>query len=136
MFSQVISTELPNYSFSKFVIPSNLKYEGWQKYLNKDSDKELLFHILHGFPIGFLGPITSHSYIQNHPSANNYEQHMDDYVKEELAQGALLGPFESNPFSWSHISAYMSRNMADPAKRRIITDLTYPTTHSVNAGHN
>ena len=133
MYTYVVSSGLPNYSSAKFVIPSNLNIKGWAKYLYKDSDKELLSHICHGFPTGFLGPISSHSYLKNHPSSNNYPDHMDEYIREEVAQGALLGPFDENPFEWSHISAYMTRSKADPNKRRVINDLTYPLSHSVNS---
>ena len=46
----------------------------------------------------------------------------------------MLGPYQDPMFNeWSHISPMMTRPKSDPNKRRIITDLSYPTDNSINA---
>ena len=51
-----------------------------------------------------------------------------------MSLGGLVGPFTKTPFvEWCHVSPLMTQPKADPQDRRVITDLTYPNTSSVNA---
>ena len=70
----------------------------------------------------------------NHPSATQYPAQVDSFIKDEIRLGGIVGPMQAPPFvEWCHLSPIMTRPKADPEKRRIITDLTYPRPRSVNA---
>ena len=59
---------------------------------------------------------------------------MDEFVQKEMACGAVHGPMSTPPFKeWTHILPMMSRPKSDPAKRRVILDLSYPPQNSVIA---
>ena len=68
----------------------------------------------------------------NHTSAIEHEQHIDQYIAEELKYGALYGPFEDTPIP-VHVSPLMTRAKQNSDKRRTIVDLSWPTNASVNA---
>ena len=73
------------------------------------------------------------STLENHASAKEHTQHIDQYIEEELTYGALYGPYESVPFK-VHVSPLMTREKQNSDKRRIMVDLSWPKDHSVNAG--
>ena len=58
---------------------------------------------------------------------------MEQFLQDEIKEGALIGPFKTPPFKpWFHRAPFMSRPKAS-GKRRTISDLTFPRSHSVNA---
>lgn len=65
-------------------------------------------------------------FIKNHPSATNYPTHVTNYIDQEIALGAIIGPFEVAPFqSWCNIAPLMTCEKANGVDRRIIVDLSY-----------
>ena len=81
-----------------------------------------------------MGPMYDSQSTPNHDSAIKFPDHVDDFIWTEKDAGVLVGPFVDPPFvPWVHISPLMSRAKADPSKRRIITDLTFPRDKSINA---
>ena len=71
----------------------------------------------------------------NHLGDPAHAHFITDYVEVGVANSALLGPFLVLPFSpWAQCSPMMTRPKADPTKRRVIVDLSYPPRRSVNAG--
>ena len=81
-----------------------------------------------------MGPVSATTENTNHPSAEQFPDQVQAYIQEELQAGAMVGPFDTPPFTpWVHVSPIMSRPKSDPGKRRIITDLTFPAQRSINA---
>ena len=63
-----------------------------------------------------------------HPTA------IEEYMIKEIECGAMYGPYSTPPFApWFHISPLMTREKADPAKRRVIADMSFPQESSINA---
>ena len=58
---------------------------------------------------------------------------MDQYIKEELHHGALLGSLD-HPLFDIHISPFMTRPKSGSEVRRTIVDLSWPKGHLVNDG--
>ena len=135
IYDAVRSVGLPNCMGARVPLPSALNIEAWRNYINHDTDEaDLLEYVLFGFPLGYLGPQSSTDGVQNHDSALRFPSHINDFIAVEIEAGALIGPFNSAPFTpWAHISPIMSRPKADGDRRRVITDLTFPTDQSVNA---
>jgi hypothetical protein len=74
--------------------------------------------------------------VKNQPA---YIDHVYDYIKEEIKQGAILGPFSQIPNETIHVSPIMTLTKGD-AKRRVIVDLSYPyefgkSVNSVTSPH-
>ena len=67
-------------------------------------------------------------------SALQYPSHVDAYLSDEINHGAMLGPFRDPPFNDLHISPFMTRDKSSSDKRRVIIDLSWSKSQSVNAG--
>ena len=55
-------------------------------------------------------------------------------MQEELAFGAIKGPFSQNPIRKPHSSPFMTREKPQAVHRRVIVDLSWPKGGSVNSG--
>ena len=135
IYSAVKATGLPNFLGARIQLPTDIKIESWRELAtNSKEDVQLLDMIQFGFPLGYNGPITNTSEPINHQSANQFPNDISQFIAEEKAHGALIGPFNDSIFDqWQHVSPMMTRPKADPTKRRIITDLSFPPQQSVNA---
>ena len=133
IFSTVRDTGLPNAVGARIVLPTKLNIPAWEELLT-GYDDTLLDYIRYGFPMGYIGPTSDLTDTPNHPSVTQFVPQVDSFVDKEIGLGGLIGPFKTAPFSeWSHVSPLMTRPKADPANRRVITDLTFPRHKSVNA---
>ena len=92
------------------------------------ADDLVLRGIKHGFSVQYQGPpCYAPPERYNHSSATSFPDHINKYVQEELAHGALEGPFEKPPFTpWFHVSPMMTREKTDSDSRRVIVDLSFP----------
>ena len=135
IYDAVKATGLPNCMGAKIPLDSGLNLEAWENYVDKGSDEvQLLAFARYGFPLGYLGPCSDTTSTPNHTSAVEFPEDVKKFVKGEVDKGALAGPFLAPPFTpWAHVSPLMSRPKSDGISRRIISDLTYPKQHSVNA---
>ena len=124
---------LPNCIGEKIQLPTKLKLHNWEKYLKGEQYEELLDCLRFGWPLGYNGPISTHDYLDNHPSANDYPNDVDEFIKSELELGAIIGPFDRCPFEFSRVAPLMSQEKTSSSKRRIISDLKFPLESSVNA---
>ena len=59
---------------------------------------------------------------------------IDKYLRTEPSYGAVLGPFESNPFSSDIVLSPLNSIPKGDSERRIIVDLSWPIGSSVNDG--
>ena len=59
---------------------------------------------------------------ENHTSAIQYVNQIDNYLAEELRYGAIYGPFKELSFP-SHVSSLMTRATKNSDKRHTIMDL-------------
>ena len=92
--------------------------------------KKLLDYLTFGFPLGGdrTKPIISTAQ-DNHSSAREWPQAVSEFIKEELDQGALLGPFDEPPhthYTWAPLLTRPKGN-----GRRVILDLSFGD-YSVN----
>lgn len=89
--------------------------------------------IQYGFSLQYCGPVLEELEIEAHASASNYPQHVEDYLKTEIREGAIIGPFMDPPFvEWCRTSPLMTRPKGDGDKRRVIVDLSFPPDKNVN----
>ena len=59
---------------------------------------------------------------------------MIHYLKEEVERGAIVGPFTEPPIKNLHVSPFMTRDNSNSDHRRVIIDLSWPISLSVNSG--
>ena len=73
----------------------------------------------------------------NHKGATSFPSHIDNYIETELQHKAIIGPFQSIPFTKSTpvgVSPLSSRSKKDSDQRRIIVDCSWPIGSSLNDG--
>ena len=129
IYDKVRSQGVPNYKGAKVPLPSPLKHEAWvRESTGHEQDHELMQGIKYGFPIQYTGgPLYGAQTKQNHPSAQAYKGHIDQYFEKECALRAIDGPFKDYPFTpWCIVSPLMTRPKSEEGKRRVIVDLSFP----------
>ena len=90
-------TGKPNFLQARIPIQPQLNIKAWEKALVGYWDRQLLELIKFGFPLDFNRACSLGQYTGNHSSANDFPEDIEAYLEEELAYGAILGPFEKNP---------------------------------------
>ena len=124
----------PNYMGLQIPVVSNLNQMKWAAYLDQYWDWQLPLLIKYGFPLDFDWNHVVHTDKINHRSATEYPDHVTTYLHDEVANNAMLGPFEAPPINNLHISPFMTRDKSSSTNRRVIIDLSWPIGHSVNSG--
>ena len=123
-----------NYMGARERVPSGLNIEAWRTYLQGYEDANLVDFLAFGWPINCQrvnGLVTS---AINHPSADNFPEHVEYYIATELGHEALAGPFSEPPVDGFHASPLMTRPKKDAQHRRVIVDLSWPDGGAVNDG--
>ena len=136
-FCQIVEASgLPNFQACKILLKTHLCLENWELRLKDYHDEKLIDLLKYGFPISFEGDLVpSNKVIVNHKGAIDYPEQIDKYLLEELALGAVMGPFDNSPFEVPcKISPLNTIEKKDSEKRRVILDLSFPSGQSVNEG--
>ena len=122
----------------KIVTP--LQPIAWREYLAMYPDQNLttffINGITQGFRIGFDYTLVSlKSSRRNLESAQSHIAVVDDYLKTEIALARVAGPFSPKAVGQGQISRFgvIPKNH-QPDKWRLIVDLSYPSSHSINDG--
>lgn len=88
-----------------------------------------------GWPINYTADILPESSLSNHPSPISLSKHVDYYIATELGHGAIAGPFIHNPLPRPLIcSPLQTVQKRGSTKRRVVMDLSFPPSCSVNSG--
>lgn len=90
-----------------------------------------------GWPLSFdrSTELSNSKKVRNHKGAKSYAKDIDKYIKKEVGYGAVLGPFNKNPFENTlTISPLNSVPKTNSEERRVILDLSFPKGKSVNDG--
>ena len=98
----------------------------WATICTTEEDVITLSYLIYGFPAGYEGPVPTPSQA-NHPSAINHRQDVEAAITKEIIEGAMLGPFDSPPFTpWTQTNPLLTRPKKDSHSRRVIMDLSWP----------
>ena len=136
IYSAVVQTGVPNSLDARLTLPTALQIHKWEAIATGHRDDVIVLDgVRYGFPSQYWGPprpTLSPGY--NHTSADAYPNKIREYVKKELDEGAIIGPFTTAPFEWVHYSPLMTRPKAsqDGLARRVIVDLSFPQGQDIN----
>ena len=134
IFSKVTRQARPNHSGAKIPLMHGLNINQWETLTAGHHDSLLICHLTYGFPLGFATTDRPSADRLNHPSANRAQQAVQAYIDMEIAHGAITGPFNTPPFSpWFHTSPMLVRGKKDSSQKRVIVDLSWRISRSVNA---
>ena len=132
IYTAVTGVSGHNYKGARVPVPSGLCVAAWRKYLEGYHDVGLPDFLEFGWPIHCDGTAVVAPTFRNHPSALHYPEDIDFYIATERAFGALGGPYAQPPFTYMHLSPLMTRVKKDAEHRRVIMDLSWPPTASIN----
>ena len=80
---------------SQIQVKSQLNPDVWEKFLEGYYDKQLLYLIRYGFPLDFDKNSKLSKSTENHKSALMFPGDIDQYLKEEIEFGAIVGRFSN-----------------------------------------
>ena len=111
-----------------------LNIPAWRENRHKFVDHQLVDFLDFGFPTGFQGFDIPTLNLPNHSSSTANPSHFSAYIATELRHNALAGPFRDQPFKeWFRTNPMLTRPKRDSNKLRVILDLSFPDTSSVNS---
>lgn len=116
-------------------VPTKINIDLLQQLLQGYEDMEVVEWLKFGWPTGRpLNCPETKSLLINHKGANLFPQHIDNYFKTEISQGATIGPLVGVPWTErvaiNPLNSRSKRGSSD--NRRIILDLSFPRPGSVN----
>ena len=88
--------------------------------------------------LGYFGKNQQHDFfdvskVKNHKGAKDFPRNAQEFLNKEKAYGAILGPFNTNPFAFNiTITPFNTVPEKGSDERRIILDLSYPKGSSIN----
>ena len=129
IYDAVRSSSRHNHEACRIPLPTALNIEAWEREGRDHPQDEMVIEgIKFGFPIQYCGPPQYQAAdCPNHASAKRFPVQIQNYIDEEVAHGALEGPFNGPPFTpWWVTSPLMTREKTDSEDRRIIVDLSFP----------
>ena len=129
----IYRSKLPNYKGVRIPVNSNINIEFIRENFNNYFDEEIVQYLEFGWPIGVTGEPPNKTRVQNHAGARNFPEFIDSYIIKEIQHKAILGPYEENPFESNIFISPLNSVPKDGNSRRIIVDLSFPESESVNS---
>ncbi|KAI8515333.1 cytoplasmic pattern recognition receptor signaling pathway in response to virus [Branchiostoma belcheri] len=131
----VKASGLYNFQGLRVPVPSNLHISAWRNGLQDYSDAVVADFLEFGWPINYSSDVPPRPVTKNHSSATHFAEHVDNYISKELSFNSISGPFRDNPLaSPLMVSPLQTVPKKDSAQRRVIMDLSFPPSSSVNSG--
>lgn len=125
----------PNAFGAKIPVTSYLNIAAWEFRLQDYHDSDIVKFLRFGWPINYTADTLPETSVSNHPSAISFSDHVDYYIATELEHGAIAGPFHYNPLPRPLITSPLQTvPKRGSTKRRVVMDLSFPPSHSVNSG--
>ena len=125
----------PNPYGAKIPVSSQLNISVWRHYLTDYVDHVVVAFLQFGWPINYTSSVLPQPTHTNHQSALAYPEDAQHYLSTELSFGALAGPFKENPLPDDLITSPLQTvYKRGSTKHRVVMDLSFPHTASVNSG--
>ena len=135
IYHAVCKTGLPNYLDPRIPVPSGLNIPVWRALLLDFLDTLLVDHLKFEWPLNYTANRIPTPTYKNHSVTVELDFLILKFINTSLSHNALLGPFESCPFSpWCQLSPMMMRPKKNLSSKCIIIDLCYLLRNSVNSG--
>ena len=83
----------PNAFGAKVLVPTSLLLANWKTFLSNYHDNIVVDFLTYGWPINYTAHTHLVSSSRNHPSALNFDSHVQAYIDTKLSYTAIAGPF-------------------------------------------
>lgn len=134
---RVYKTGQYNFQGARVPVKTSLNIVTWLQKLEDYHDNIVCDFLQYGWPINYVDNSIPLYQCDNHPSAYAYSDSIEEYIKTELAYGAISGPFQTCPFNGRFVTSPLQtvpKDSKNHVKRRVVMDLSFPLDHSVNSG--
>ena len=117
-------SKVHNCNGARIPVSFHMNLNKWAEYVDCYKDRQLLQYLVYGFPLGRISEGPNRERVENHASAIEYGEDINQYLQKEIKLDAILGPLDQWPVPGCHVSPLMTRPK-DINKRRVIVDLSY-----------
>ena len=121
---KIFQSGVYNFEMERIPLETHLNIDFFKFMLSDYHDQDLCTFLEFGFPIGFQREFLSHigsGNNINHKGAIDFPSDIDLFLQKEIDKQAVLGPFQSNPFSHNCvISPLNSVPKKGTTQRRVI----------------
>ena len=131
-------TGVPNFAKAKIQVNTSWNFKKLEEWLQLYEDKELINYLRYGWPLNAINTTEDNSVLVNQKGARENPEDIRRFLKKELEEGAIIGPFKKNPFGKvARFSPLDTRPKKDSTDKRVILNLSYPFEgNSVNSSIN
>ena len=129
---------VPNFAKAKIQVNTSWNFEKLEEWLQFYEDKELINYLKYSWPLNAINTIEDHSLPSNQKGARENPEDIRAFLRKELEEGAIIGPFKKNPFGKvARFSPLDTRPKKDSTEKQVILNLSYPFKgNSVNSSIN
>ena len=125
-----------NYQGLQILLPSKFNFEFIEKHLKNYRDQQVVKFLKFGFPVDCKLSSSNPGRPANHKGATQFKDQVHEALYKECVLGGTLGPFVASPFPNARFSPLNSVPKKDLTDRRLILDMSFPASHSINDGIN
>ena len=125
-------SSIQNWRGLRLPLSTSLNITHWRYLLADYWDTQICEFLEFGFPLDLSVSSLESKSVSNHPSASAFPTHIEHYLRTETQLGAIKGPFVTSPLQALHCSPMMTRPKPNSENRRVIVDLSWPISKSVN----
>ena len=110
-FTEVTLLKFQYYLYSRVSISMDgRRLANWKTFLSNYHDNIVVDFLTYGWPINYTACTRPVSSSHNHPSAFNFDSHMQAYIDTELSYIAIVGPFNYPPFADDFVCSHVLRS--------------------------
>ena len=101
LHARVFESRVYTFQGLRLPVPSSLRVPVWRSYLREYTDYAVSNFLEFGWPVGFdrSCPLLKTVQFRNHKGAIDFPDAVDMYLSWETGRHAVIGPFDTNPFS-------------------------------------
>lgn len=134
LHDSILLSRKPNYVYCHTPVHTDLNIPMWRKYSAGYHDSKVLDFLEFGWPINFTSDVLPNPPQRPGIFSMQYETDIENYIKQEIESGHIIGPYKQNPFRLKPSIAPIFSVPKKEGGRRVIVDCSFGGELSVNAG--
>ena len=116
-----------NYEGARIQVNTNWDLETLSEWLKDYEDKKVVDYLRYGWPLNSHKVEENTNIPRNQKGARDHPEEIRKYLKDEIKNGSIIGPFTKNPFGKAaRFSPLDTRAKKESSDLRIILNLSHP----------
>ena len=140
-FHRVCMSGKHNFEGERIQVNDKWDFDYLERELQEYHDKQVIEFFRYGWPLNAIDTEVQPQIPPNQKGARENGDKIDQYLRGELSNGSIIGPFLHNPFGKkARFSPLDTRKKRDSDELRVILNLSYPfekgsVNHSISKEH-